>query len=125
MLPLHGLVSSKPFTDQHPELVSESQNSVGKRIHDSIAVSGALFPAIVFFQGGGGDKKDEEEEKKPKQTAAGRALAERLARQREEEERIRKLEVSRVYPTARSRNRLAHLSVRYSLSKVCLEVDIA
>eukprot|EP00904_Undaria_pinnatifida_P007877 jgi/Undpi1/4219/HiC_scaffold_16.g07585.m1 len=45
-------------------------------------------------KGGGGDKKEEEEDKKPKQTAAGKALAERMARQREEEERFRKLEAT-------------------------------
>ncbi|CAM9922771.1 unnamed protein product, partial [Scytosiphon promiscuus] len=49
--------------------------------------------SYLFLQGGGGgDKKDDEEDKKPKQSAAGKALAERMARQREEEERIRKLE---------------------------------
>lgn len=49
---------------------------------------------LVYHQGGGGDKKDAEEDKKPKQSATGKALAERMARQREEEERIRKLEVT-------------------------------
>lgn len=39
------------------------------------------------------EKKEEKKEKKPKQTAAGKALAERLAKQREEEERIKRLEV--------------------------------
>ncbi|CBN80114.1 EIF5B, eukaryotic translation initiation factor 5B [Ectocarpus siliculosus] len=42
--------------------------------------------------GGGGDKKEDDEDKKPKQSAAGKLLAERMARQREEEERIRKIE---------------------------------
>lgn len=51
------------------------------------------FCVVDIQGGGGGEKKEEEEEKKPKQTAAGRALAERMARQREEEERIRKLQV--------------------------------
>lgn len=57
------------------------------------------YPCILYCsydcQGGGGDKKEEEEDKKPKQTAQGKALAERMARQREEEERFRKLEASR------------------------------
>lgn len=45
------------------------------------------------YEQGASDKKEEEEEKKPKQSAAGKALAERLAKQRAEEERIKKQEV--------------------------------
>ncbi|CAN0149677.1 unnamed protein product [Ascophyllum nodosum] len=69
-------------------------------------------------RGGGGDKKEDEEEKKPKQTAAGRVLAERLARQREEEERIRKLEEEEA-------RRIAELEAKEEAARLALEEEKA
>ncbi|CAM9102567.1 unnamed protein product [Choristocarpus tenellus] len=43
-------------------------------------------------KGGGGEKKEEEKEKVKTQTAKGKLIAERVAKQREEEERIKRLE---------------------------------